>query len=184
MCPGDSLPAVPFAPERQQSFKDKHPVRAPSFDGEIRDFSAQAPVFFNDNIPFCLQEPSSLEQVSWKVNYRCDFLIYTIYTSQHTTISSHPFTWNYIKLTHKKQAKKTFRVIASDVAAAVDGNNDDDDEKKVKQEEEAREKKAESCQWDRRFQFMLARSSSSLHPWKKKSVVLISRPCLASLYHL
>lgn len=31
---GDSLPAVPFTPERQTSFKDKHPVRAPSFDGE------------------------------------------------------------------------------------------------------------------------------------------------------
>lgn len=31
---GDSLPAVPFNPERQTSFKDKHPVRAPSFDGE------------------------------------------------------------------------------------------------------------------------------------------------------
>lgn len=31
---GDSLPAVPFPPERQQSFKDKHPVRAPSFDGK------------------------------------------------------------------------------------------------------------------------------------------------------
>jgi type II secretory pathway pseudopilin PulG len=32
---GDSLPAVPFAgPDRQTSFKDKHPVRAPSFDGE------------------------------------------------------------------------------------------------------------------------------------------------------
>lgn len=31
---GDSLPAVvPFAPDRQTSFKDKHPVRAPSFDG-------------------------------------------------------------------------------------------------------------------------------------------------------
>jgi interferon regulatory factor 2-binding protein len=34
---GDSLPAaVPFAPERQTSFKDKHPVRAPSFDGKQR----------------------------------------------------------------------------------------------------------------------------------------------------
>lgn len=30
---GDSLPAVPFIPDRPQSFKDKHPVRAPSFDG-------------------------------------------------------------------------------------------------------------------------------------------------------
>lgn len=32
---GDSLPAVPFTPERQTSFKDKHPVRAPSFDGKM-----------------------------------------------------------------------------------------------------------------------------------------------------
>lgn len=33
---GDSLPAVvPFAPDRQQSFKEKHPVRAPSFDGKF-----------------------------------------------------------------------------------------------------------------------------------------------------
>lgn len=29
---GESLPSVPFAPERQQSLRDKHPVRAPSFD--------------------------------------------------------------------------------------------------------------------------------------------------------
>lgn len=30
---GESLPAVPFVPQdRQPSFKDKHPVRAPSFD--------------------------------------------------------------------------------------------------------------------------------------------------------
>lgn len=29
---GDSLPTVPFAADRQQNFKDKHPVRAPSFD--------------------------------------------------------------------------------------------------------------------------------------------------------
>lgn len=34
---GESLPAVPFPPaERQQSFKDKHPVRAPSFDGKFK----------------------------------------------------------------------------------------------------------------------------------------------------
>jgi interferon regulatory factor 2-binding protein len=33
---GESLPAVPFAPERQTSFKDKHPVRAPSFDGKLK----------------------------------------------------------------------------------------------------------------------------------------------------
>lgn len=35
---GDSLPAVPFTPERQTSFKDKHPVRAPSFDGNFWSF--------------------------------------------------------------------------------------------------------------------------------------------------
>lgn len=29
---GDSLPAVPFVPERPPNFKDKHPIRAPSFD--------------------------------------------------------------------------------------------------------------------------------------------------------
>lgn len=29
---GDSLPTVPFAADRQPNFKDKHPVRAPSFD--------------------------------------------------------------------------------------------------------------------------------------------------------
>ncbi|XP_059613831.1 interferon regulatory factor 2-binding protein 2 isoform X2 [Phlebotomus argentipes] len=29
---GESLPAAPFVPDRQPSFKDKHPVRAPSFD--------------------------------------------------------------------------------------------------------------------------------------------------------
>lgn len=29
---GESLPAVPFVPERQPNFKDKHPIRAPSFD--------------------------------------------------------------------------------------------------------------------------------------------------------
>ena len=29
---GESLPAVPFVPDRQPNFKDKHPVRAPSFD--------------------------------------------------------------------------------------------------------------------------------------------------------
>lgn len=29
---GDSLPTVPFVPDRQPTFKDKHPVRAPSFD--------------------------------------------------------------------------------------------------------------------------------------------------------
>lgn len=29
---GDSLPTVPFAGERPPNFKDKHPVRAPSFD--------------------------------------------------------------------------------------------------------------------------------------------------------
>lgn len=29
---GDSLPTVPFTGERPQNFKDKHPVRAPSFD--------------------------------------------------------------------------------------------------------------------------------------------------------
>lgn len=29
---GDSLPTVPFAAERQSNFKDKHPIRAPSFD--------------------------------------------------------------------------------------------------------------------------------------------------------
>lgn len=29
---GESLPAVSFVPERQASFKEKHPVRAPSFD--------------------------------------------------------------------------------------------------------------------------------------------------------
>lgn len=29
---GESLPAVPFVPERPPNFKDKHPVRAPSFD--------------------------------------------------------------------------------------------------------------------------------------------------------
>lgn len=37
---GESLPAVPFAPERQQSFKDKHPVRAPSFDGAFKSGAA------------------------------------------------------------------------------------------------------------------------------------------------
>lgn len=34
---GDSLPAVPFPPERQNSFKDKHPVRTPSFDGTYHE---------------------------------------------------------------------------------------------------------------------------------------------------
>ncbi|XP_055695226.1 interferon regulatory factor 2-binding protein 1 isoform X1 [Lutzomyia longipalpis] len=29
---GESLPAAPFVPDRQPTFKDKHPVRAPSFD--------------------------------------------------------------------------------------------------------------------------------------------------------
>lgn len=29
---GDSLPTVPFGAERQPNFKDKHPIRAPSFD--------------------------------------------------------------------------------------------------------------------------------------------------------
>lgn len=29
---GDSLPTVPFTADRQPNFKDKHPVRAPSFD--------------------------------------------------------------------------------------------------------------------------------------------------------
>lgn len=29
---GESLPAVTFVPDRQANFKDKHPVRAPSFD--------------------------------------------------------------------------------------------------------------------------------------------------------
>lgn len=29
---GESLPSAPFVPDRQPSFKDKHPVRAPSFD--------------------------------------------------------------------------------------------------------------------------------------------------------
>lgn len=29
---GDSLPTVPFPPDRQPNFKDKHPIRAPSFD--------------------------------------------------------------------------------------------------------------------------------------------------------
>ncbi|XP_055644392.1 interferon regulatory factor 2-binding protein 1 isoform X2 [Toxorhynchites rutilus septentrionalis] len=29
---GDSLPAVPFVPDRQQGYKDKHPVRTASFD--------------------------------------------------------------------------------------------------------------------------------------------------------
>lgn len=29
---GDSLPTVPFAAERQSNFKEKHPIRAPSFD--------------------------------------------------------------------------------------------------------------------------------------------------------
>lgn len=29
---GDSLPAVPFVAERPPNFKDKHPIRAPSFD--------------------------------------------------------------------------------------------------------------------------------------------------------
>ncbi|KAG5682166.1 hypothetical protein PVAND_011537 [Polypedilum vanderplanki] len=34
---GDSLPAVPFGPgERPASFKEKHPVRAPSFDGAFK----------------------------------------------------------------------------------------------------------------------------------------------------
>lgn len=29
---GDSLPTVPFVADRPPNFKDKHPVRAPSFD--------------------------------------------------------------------------------------------------------------------------------------------------------
>lgn len=29
---GDSLPTVPFTADRQPNFKDKHPIRAPSFD--------------------------------------------------------------------------------------------------------------------------------------------------------
>lgn len=29
---GDSLPTVPFVGDRPPNFKDKHPVRAPSFD--------------------------------------------------------------------------------------------------------------------------------------------------------
>lgn len=41
---GESLPAVPFVPERQPNFKDKHPVRAPSFD--TATFKAGSEYFF------------------------------------------------------------------------------------------------------------------------------------------
>lgn len=41
---GDSLPAVPFVPERPPNFKDKHPIRAPSFD--TATFKAGSECFF------------------------------------------------------------------------------------------------------------------------------------------
>lgn len=41
---GESLPAVPFVPDRQPSFKDKHPVRAPSFD--TATFKPGGKIFF------------------------------------------------------------------------------------------------------------------------------------------
>lgn len=42
---GESLPAAPFAPERQQSFKDKHPVRAPSFDGAFKSGAGKLKIY-------------------------------------------------------------------------------------------------------------------------------------------
>lgn len=42
---GDSLPTVPFAGDRQPNFKDKHPVRAPSFD--TATFKAGSKCFFS-----------------------------------------------------------------------------------------------------------------------------------------
>lgn len=50
---GESLPTVPFPPERQTSFKDKHPVRAPSFDGNKKIIFLNIFCTVNDNIFFC-----------------------------------------------------------------------------------------------------------------------------------
>lgn len=47
---GDSLPAVPFPPDRQQSFKDKHPVRAPSFDGKTSKHNEEVTQQTNINL--------------------------------------------------------------------------------------------------------------------------------------
>lgn len=55
---GESLPSAPFVPDRQQSFKDKHPVRAPSFDTAtfkagtgVYPTMAHTPVTMGDSTP-------------------------------------------------------------------------------------------------------------------------------------
>lgn len=47
---GESLPAVPFVPDRPPTFKDKHPVRAPSFDTATFKTGSEYPF----NLPLCI----------------------------------------------------------------------------------------------------------------------------------
>ena len=95
---GESLPAVPFNPERQTSFKEKHPVRAPSFDGKIKIKKKYSKLIFLS----LFQELSSLDQVSSKVNYRCDFKILKfnffldfVYEETHSSLEKHFYAFYF-----------------------------------------------------------------------------------------